>query len=168
MEVGSSRAFNARHPGESRDPVLLTPFSPCGRAAIHGRELRGGAKRAAFAPPTRHPCLFPRRPTARVTFLSGKVTKAIGAGHGGLANIRLARRPVASCARRAGANSHIPVLGHRALLPPGPAMLGAMRRRPSSLRHGHPWPALQCRMERGLLAISQATQELRAPTKPLP
>jgi hypothetical protein len=28
----------------------------------------------------RHPCLFPRRPTARVTFLSGKVTKAIGAG----------------------------------------------------------------------------------------
>src|SRR5690242_21481725 len=28
----------------------------------------------------RHPCLFPRRPTARATFLSGKVTKAIGAG----------------------------------------------------------------------------------------
>src|SRR5690242_3465878 len=28
----------------------------------------------------RHPCLFPRRPTARVTFLSGKVTQAIGAG----------------------------------------------------------------------------------------
>src|SRR5690348_5641105 len=34
----------------------------------------------------RRPCLFPRRPTARITFLSGKVTKAIGAGHNGLAN----------------------------------------------------------------------------------
>jgi hypothetical protein len=34
---------------------------------------------------------FPRRPTARATFLSGKVTKAIGAGHDGLANVRLAR-----------------------------------------------------------------------------
>src|SRR5690348_16698553 len=72
---------------------------------------------------------FPRRPTARVTFLSGKVTKAIGAGHDGLANIRLARLPIASCAKRAGANSHVPVLGHRALLPLGAAMLGVMRRR---------------------------------------
>src|SRR5690348_5547728 len=72
---------------------------------------------------------FPRRPTARVTFLSGKVTKAIGAGHDGRANVRLARLPVASCAKRAGANSHVPVLGHRALLPLGAAMLGVMRRR---------------------------------------
>src|SRR5690348_8022960 len=43
----------ARHPGESRDPVTFLHIA------------------------LRHPCLFPRRPTARVTFLSGKVTKAI-------------------------------------------------------------------------------------------
>src|SRR6185437_5505331 len=41
----------------------------------------------------RQPCLFPRRPTARGSFLSGKVTKAIGAGRDGLADIVSARLP---------------------------------------------------------------------------
>jgi hypothetical protein len=51
----------------------------------------------------------------RVAFLSGKVTKAIGAGHDGLANVRLARLSCASRRARAGANSHIPVLGDTAI-----------------------------------------------------
>ncbi|HET7556610.1 MAG TPA: hypothetical protein VFK08_00895, partial [Rhodanobacteraceae bacterium] len=49
--------------------------------------------------------------------LSGKVTKAIGAGHDGLANIRLARLPVAPCAKRAGANSRIRALKQSRLAP---------------------------------------------------
>src|SRR5690348_7706109 len=90
----------------------------------------------------RHPCLFPRRPAARVTFLSGKVTKAICAGHDDLANVRLARLRCASRAKRAGANSHIPVLRQLRL---APAWRCDARRhataRESSLRYGHPWPA---------------------------
>src|SRR5690348_16184510 len=77
----------------------------------------------------RHPCLFPRRPAARVTFLSGKVTKAIGAGHDGFSDVVSLKLPCASRWARAGANSHIPVLGHRAFPARPAAMLGAMRRR---------------------------------------
>jgi hypothetical protein len=116
----------------------------------------------------RHPCLFPRRPTARVTFLSGKVTKAIGAGHDGLANIRLARLPCASRRARAGANKDSQAAIHGSLSRPHihvRALAGArqcraksrlaLSRAPgcdarrhatapeSSLRHGHPWPAFQ-------------------------
>src|SRR5690242_21053536 len=85
---------------------------------------------------------FPRRPTARVTFLSGKVTKAIGAGHDGLANIRLARLPCASRRARAGANSHVTVLKQSRLSrAPGCDAQRHATAPQSSLRHGHPWPA---------------------------
>jgi len=45
------------------------------------------------------------------------VAKTIGAGHDGRANIRLARLPIASRAKRAGANSHVPVLIQSRLAP---------------------------------------------------
>ncbi|HEX7130499.1 MAG TPA: hypothetical protein VF217_10605, partial [Rhodanobacteraceae bacterium] len=70
-----------------------------------------------------------RLPGERATFVSAKVAKTIGAGHDGLANVRLARLPCTSRRARAGANSHIPVLGHRAFPARPAAMLGAMRRR---------------------------------------
>jgi len=69
---------------------------------------------------------FSAPPHGAVTFLSGKVTKAIGAGHNGLANIRLVRLSCACRRARAGANSHILV----SAFPARPAaMLGVMRRR---------------------------------------
>src|SRR5690348_10255159 len=87
--------------------------------------------------------LSARLPGERVTFLSGKVTKAIGAEHDGLANIRLARLPCASRRARAGANSYILVL-KQSRLSRAP---GCDARRhvtaPNSLRHGHPWPAIR-------------------------
>jgi hypothetical protein len=61
----------------------------------------------------RHPCLFRAVQWRGFTFLSGKATKAIGAKHDGLADIRLAANPLASSLPWI-ANSHIPVLGHRA------------------------------------------------------
>src|SRR5690348_6615484 len=73
--------------------------------------------------------LSARLPGERVTFLSGKVTKAIGAGHDGLANVRLARLPCASRRARAGANSHVLVLEHRAFPARPAAVLGVMQRR---------------------------------------
>jgi len=45
------------------------------------------------------------------------VAKTIGAGHDGRANIRLARPPIAFRAKRAGANSHVPVLRQSRLAP---------------------------------------------------
>src|SRR6185312_4377768 len=77
----------------------------------------------------RHPCLFPRRPTARVTFLSGKVTKAIGAGmtveptSGWLASPAL-------LAGRAPARTRTSLCSNSRAFPARPAaMLGVMRRR---------------------------------------
>src|SRR5690348_1433117 len=57
-------------------------------------------------------------------FPFGGSTKAMGAGHDGLANIRLARLPCASRRTRAGCDAQ-----RHATAPE------------SSLRHGHPWPA---------------------------
>src|SRR5512146_34584 len=136
-----------------RGPTLLIPLSrfrereaKCvGTWQVRGILAISSSSRRKPGPSdfvVRHPCFFPRRPAARFTFLSGKVTKAIGAGHDGLANVRLSRLPCASRRALAGANSHIPVLGHRAFPARPAAMLGVMRRRRSSLRHGHPWPAL--------------------------
>src|SRR5690242_7478841 len=95
-------AWDARH-GTGRLYSLSSREPGAGRPRPEEETLVSGLQ-------ARHPCLFPRRPTARATFVSAKVAKTIGAGHAGLANIRLARLRCASRASRAGANSHVPVL----------------------------------------------------------
>jgi hypothetical protein len=71
-----------------------------------------------------------------------KVAKNHCASHTGFGNIVLPKLPYASCAERAGANSHIPVLGHSRL---APAWRCDARRRATAPNYasmpGHPWPA---------------------------
>src|SRR5690348_10282958 len=94
----------------------------------------------------RHPCLFRAVPRTRVTFLSGKVTKATRAGRDGLADIVSARLSLL-LASHAPARTRTSVCSNRRAL---------LARSASSLRHrdsagkltsaGHPWPAFpyQC------------------------
>ena len=84
---------------------------------------------------------FPRRPTARVTFLSGKVTKSIRAGRDGLADIVSARLPL-FLASRAPARTRTSLCSNNRAFPA--RSTSSLRHRDSaqsSLRHGHPWPA---------------------------
>jgi len=75
-------------------------------------------------------------------FCFGKSSQSHWRRHAGLANIRLARLPCASRARRAGANSHVHVLGQSRLAPAWRCDARRHATAPELAQHGHPWPAV--------------------------
>jgi hypothetical protein len=76
-------------------------------------------------------------------FPFGESSQSHCARHDGLDNVQLSRLPCASRAKRAGANSHVPVLGHSRLAPAWrcAARRHARARTEPRFDGGHPWPA---------------------------